>query len=72
MENLVRQLGSLSREQFFAIFTQLLDGHNGDQAAHHLPLGGLPPPGGQNGSKMGITMMPPPPQGPNLIEYTLA
>ena len=35
MENLVRQLGSLSREQFYAIFTQLLDGYN-DQGRYSM------------------------------------
>jgi len=65
MENLVRQLGSLSREQFYAIFTQLLDGYN-DQAhtvPHHLPQGqrGHNGQNGQNGSKMGMIPMPPPP-----------
>ena len=75
MENLVRQLGSLSREQFYAIFTQLLDGHHSDQThavPHpHLPQG-LPPDNlrGQNGSRMGIPMPPPPtlqmPHGINL------
>ena len=35
MENLVRQLGSLSREQFYAIFTQLLDGYN-DQGRYSI------------------------------------
>ena len=72
MENLVRQLGSLSREQFFAIFRQLLDGYN-DQAVNpippQVPSQGLQQQqqdnlwGGQSGSKMGIPLPPPPPPG---------
>ena len=79
MENLVRQLGSLSREQFFAIFKQLLDGYN-DQAVNpippQVPPQGLQPQqdhlwGGQSGTKMGIPLPPPPPprmmiRGPNM------
>ena len=60
MENLVRQLGSLSREQFFAIFTQLLDGHHGDAAVPH-SLPHWQPPNHLSGSKGGIPVPPPPP-----------
>ena len=60
MENLVRQLGSLSREQFFAIFTQLLDGHHGDAAVPH-SLPHWHPPNHLSGSKGGIPVPPPPP-----------